>query len=83
MIPTMILIGLALGSLPRPWWVVGFGIATIAWPLLLIWSDVLQASEVANVLIAMALAAVNAAIGVAVARGVAAVVRAVHPDQRS
>ena len=83
MIPTMILIGLAVGSLPRPWWVVGFGIAPIAWPFLLIWSDVLQASEVASVLIALALAAVNAAVGVAVARGVAVVVRAVHPDQRS
>ena len=83
MIPTMILIGLAIGSLPRPWWVVGFGIATIGWPLLLIWSEVLQASEVASVLIAMALAAVNTAVGVAVARGAAAVTRAVHPHQRS
>ncbi len=83
MIPTMILIGLAVGSLPRPWWVVGFGFATVGWPLLLILSDILQASEVASVLIAFALAAVNAAVGVAVARGAAAVVRAVHPDQRS
>ena len=83
MIPTMILIGLVVGSLPKPWYLVGFGIATVAWPLLLIWSDILQASEIASVLIALALAAVNAAVGVAVARGAVAAVRAMHPDQRS
>ncbi len=83
MIPTMIFIGLAVGSLPRPWWVVGLGIASVGWPVLLIWSDILQASEVANVLLAMVLAAVNAAVGVAVARGAAVILRAMHRNQHS
>lgn len=83
MIPTMILIGLTVGFLPAPWSVVGLGIATVAWPLLLIRADTLQASDLAGVLGGLALGAANAAVGVAVARGVAAVVRAANAKQQS
>ncbi len=74
MIPTMILIGLLAGLLSWPWYVVAFGVASIAWPLLLIWSGIIGLSDPADVLAAMALGGVNAAVGVAFTKGLANVV---------
>ena len=74
MIPTMILIGLLAGLLPRPWHVVVFCCASVAWPLLLAGSGTIAMSDPAGVLAAWALGGVNAAVGVAVSRGLAGIV---------
>jgi hypothetical protein len=74
---------LAVGVLPEPWYVVRFSMASIAWPLLLIWADILYASDMAGVLGGLVMAAANAAVGAAVARGVITVVRAMRSDQRA
>ena len=74
MIPTMILFGLLAGLLPRPWYRVNLGIASVAWPLLLVQSGAIAISDQENMLGALAFGAANAALGVAVTRGLAAVV---------
>lgn len=74
-IPTMIVIGLLVGFLPRPWYILGLAIAAIAWPLLLVYSGVIESGDMGNILGALALAAVNATLGLIVARALTALVR--------
>jgi hypothetical protein len=68
MIPTMVVIGLLVGILPRPWHVVGFGLAVVAWPPLLVQAGSVGLGDVAGLIGAGALAALNVAIGAVVTR---------------
>ena len=64
MIPTLLLVGLVAGLLPRPWLCVA--IAAIAWPLVLLGTSVV--SGPASIPVAAALAAANTVAGTVVAR---------------
>jgi hypothetical protein len=67
MIPTLIVAGLLVGLLPRSWYLIGLGSATIAWPLLLIQSGIVESSDAPTLLNATALAALNVSVGLLVA----------------
>lgn len=75
MIPTMMLVGLLVGLLPRPWYVVGIVTASIGWAVLLVGTDVIGAGDVIAIAGAILLALVNTLVGVGVARVGAMVVR--------
>jgi hypothetical protein len=62
MIPTLIVAGLVVGFLPRPWLFAGIVIAAAAWPLLLAISRPARSFDVASALGEFALAALNVAI---------------------
>jgi uncharacterized membrane protein YphA (DoxX/SURF4 family) len=79
-IPTMIIIGLVVGFLPRPWSLIGLAIAAVAWPLLLISSGVMGSSDTENILGGLAVATVNATAGLVIARALIALVRAKHRE---
>lgn len=64
MIPTMILLGLALGR----WWWLALLVAGVAWPAMLVWADVVTLTPA--LMAAGALAAANAAVGVLVHQAV-------------
>jgi hypothetical protein len=65
MIPTMLLLGLALGR--WPW--IALGAAVVTWPLLLVASDAATLSDAGTLLGGAALALVNAGIGVLAHQG--------------
>lgn len=75
MIPTIILVGLALGLLPRRWQVVGVVVASVAWAVRLVIDGVIAAGDGGNVLGAMIFALVNVIAGLVVMRAVVPVVR--------
>jgi hypothetical protein len=68
MVPTMILIGLAIGFLPRPWRLAGMILASISWPILLLASGTGQAIDVQSRLGEAAIAAANVGFAVLVVR---------------
>lgn len=75
MIPTMMLVGLLVGLLPRPWYLVGVVVASIGWALALVVTDVIGVGDVAGIVGAVLLALVNMLVGVGVARAVTMLVR--------
>ena len=77
MIPTMILVGLVLGLLRRPWYVVGAVVASLGWTVALVVTDVIAAGDIVNVLGAVFLALLNVFAGVGVTKGVIAAIRSV------
>ncbi len=79
-IPTMIIIGLLVGFLPRPWYMLGFAIAIAAWPLLLVRSGIIDPGDAETILGALAFAAGNAAVGLVIARGLTALIRATYRE---
>jgi hypothetical protein len=60
MIPTMILFGLIFGR----WWRPTLATATVAWPLLLVTTNVIDVDEAGILVGAALLAVVNAGVGV-------------------
>ena len=62
MIPTLLLLGLALGRWPR----IALGAAVVMWPLLLVASDAATLTNAGTLLGGVALAVVNTGIGVLV-----------------
>jgi hypothetical protein len=60
MIPTMILLGLVLGR----WWWPALGTAAVAWPVLLVTSNVIDLNEADMLAGAAVLAVANAGVGV-------------------
>jgi hypothetical protein len=74
MIPTMILVGLAIGILPRPWYIVGLAAAVVFWPALLLAIGTIEPNETANIVGAAALALQNTVIGIVITKGLFALV---------
>ena len=70
MIPTMILVGLVIGLLPKPWYIVGLAVAVVFWPLLLLATGTIETGETANIIGAAALALQNTVIGLVITKGV-------------
>lgn len=71
MIPTMVLLGLVTGY----WWKFALPTAAVIWPILLLVSDTITASQIpASALLGL----VNAAVGVALAQAVLFTVRKVR-----
>lgn len=77
MIPTLILVGIVVGLLPRPWYLVGIVAAGIAWPLLRAISGP-TAIDGLSMLGEFAIAAANAAAGTVIARLLVNFVRVVR-----
>jgi hypothetical protein len=70
MIPTMILIGLVIGLLPKPWYLVGLATAVVFWPVLLLATGTIETGETAEIVGAAALALQNTVIGLVITKGV-------------
>ena len=70
MIPTMILLGLVTGY----WWKLALPAAAVIWPILLLASDTITASQIPA---AALLGLINAAVGAALVQGVLVGVRAI------
>jgi hypothetical protein len=66
----MILIGLVIGLLPKPWYIVGLAAAVIFWPLLLLATGTIETAETAEIAGAAALALQNTVIGLVITKGV-------------
>jgi hypothetical protein len=64
MIPTLVLIGLAIGLLPRPWYAVGLLVAGCGWALHLIVVGTIPPTDGSSALGAFVLALANAAVGI-------------------
>jgi hypothetical protein len=75
MIPTLILAGLVVGFLPRPWYLVGIALAAATWPLLRVASGS-ATIDTPGMLGEFALACANVAVGVVIARLLFNLVRA-------
>ena len=75
MIPTMILAGLFIGLLRRPWYLIGLIVAAVGWALLVVITDVIEVGNTGDILGAMSIAALNAAVGVGLTRGAALLLR--------
>lgn len=71
LIPTMILFGLVTGY----WWKLALPAAAVIWPLLLVASDTVTASQIPA---AALLSLVNAAVGAALVQGVLVTVRGIR-----
>ncbi len=79
MIPTLLVVGLAIGLLPRlPWRLTALAVAVaaVAWPALLVATGAIGALTSASILGALALAAANAAVGAYLGRKLATFARA-------
>jgi hypothetical protein len=76
-IPTMILLGLVTGY----WWKLALPAAAVIWPILLLASDTITASQIPA---AALLGLINAAVGAALVQGVLVGVRAIgHRPSRA
>lgn len=71
MIPTMILFGLVTGY----WWKLALPAAAVIWPVLLVASDTITASQIPA---AALLSLVNAAVGAALVQGVLVKIRGIR-----
>ncbi len=75
MIPTLMLVGFAVGFLPRPWYLVGMALAAAAWPLFRVASSA-AVIDGPSMVGEFALACANVAVGVVIARLLFNLVRA-------
>lgn len=75
MIPSMMLVGLVVGALPRPWYLVGLTVAAVGWAVLLVLSDIIEVGDQADIVGAVLLAAANTAVGIALTKGGALLLR--------
>lgn len=75
MIPSMMLVGLVVGALPRPWYLVGLAIAAVGWAVLLIVGDTIEVGDQADIVGALLLALVNTAAGIGITKGATSLLR--------
>lgn len=75
MIPTMILVGLFVGLLPRPWYLLGVVLAACGWAVLLVQTGVVAASDYTILLGGFVLALLNVLVGVGLTRVTAQFIR--------
>ena len=76
MIPTLLLAGLVVGLLSRPWWLAGLVVVSAGWVLLIGESRSYATVDVTSMIGEFAIAAVNTLIGVIVTRQVVRLVQA-------
>jgi hypothetical protein len=75
MIPTMIVLGLFVGLLHRPWYAVGVLVAAAGWTLLMVTSGTVAIGDPLLVAVAFLLGGLNTMIGVIVTRGLSMLIR--------
>ena len=75
MIPTMIVLGLVIGLLPRPWYGITAVLAGISWVVLLGSMGTIAISDVSEVLSTFLFGLVNVLVGVAITRAVRLLIR--------
>jgi hypothetical protein len=67
MTPTFILIGVVVGLLPRPWFLVGLVVAAVAWPIGRVVSGTVEL-DILNMVGEGAICGINLALGAVVGR---------------
>jgi hypothetical protein len=77
MMPLLVLVGFLEGLLPRPWHLIGVGMAAVFWTLTLVLAGLIELGDRDAVAGATALAFVNALVGMAVALWLKRLVRLV------
>jgi hypothetical protein len=76
MIPTLLLAGVIIGLLPRPWFIVGILLSAAAWTLLLTFSKPGAPLDAASMFGDFAIATINSALAVFVTRKIVRLVQA-------
>ncbi len=76
MIPTLILAGLAVGLLPKPWYLVAALVITLCWPVFLIVDNGTGVTGIDDLIGPFVLAAINTGVGALIARQAVRIFRA-------
>jgi hypothetical protein len=77
MVPTFILIGVVVGLLPRPWFLVGIVVAALAWPVGRVISGTVE-FDIPNMAGEAAISGINLALGAVVGRLIFHAARAIR-----
>jgi hypothetical protein len=77
MVPTFILIGVIVGLLPRPWFLVGIAVAAMAWPIYRVVSGAAEI-DVPSMVGEVVISAINLALGAVAGR---LIVHSVHASR--
>ena len=77
MTPTFILIGVVVGLLPRPWFLVGLVVAAVAWPIGRVVTGTVEV-DVPNMVGEAAICGINLALGAVVGRLIFHTARAIR-----